>query len=161
MTGFRRAFLALLLLSPVALQTGTAAAAAVIHRVNGTVTDDNFAALEGFLSDSVDSIVGLKVSFEDGSGSRDGQVQAYVDGEMFVTYKPGPDMETEIVATQGHSLQHGFHVFDGFFLVKYGGMNQGISSLSLQAVDEAQILLSGARVEDVEIDVLDPAIVKR
>lgn len=140
---------------------GGAFAAPLIYRVNGTVTDGNYPALEAFLSESTDAIVGLKLFFESEDGNRDGQVQAYQDGDMFVAYRAGPDMETEIVAMRGVGLRHGFHVFDGFYLVKYGGLNQGITSLSLQQVDEAQVLLSGAEVKDIEIEKLDPASVKR
>lgn len=130
------------------------AASVTITRVNGGVTDANFKGLDAFLSNSVDAVIGLKLSFPAEDQNRDGTVQAYKDGDLFISYLAGPETETQVSAESGYDFRHGEYVFDGFYLVKYGGIFQGITALALQPVDEAQVILSGAKINDIEIDSL-------
>lgn len=154
MTSRLRTLLASLCLLTVLIAPARAADI-TITRVNGEVSASNFNGLVAFLSNAVDAIVGLKVSFPAEDANRDGTVQAFEDGGLFISYQAEPEIEAQISAEDGFDFRHGAFVFDGFYLVKYGGMHQGISALMLQSVDEAQILLSGAKVKDTEIDALD------
>lgn len=148
-------------LATVTLVAGLAvvpcAAEGTIQRVSGTVSEDNVAGLEIFLSNAIDGVIGLKLLVEAEDGNRDGEVQAYVDGDLLIIYRAGPDTETEIAASGGYQPGKGGFVFDGFYLVKYGGLDQGIMSLALSSVDAAQVVLSGAVIEELGIDHLDPS----
>ncbi|GGD32784.1 hypothetical protein GCM10011335_39700 [Aureimonas glaciei] len=132
-----------------------------VLRVSGDVTAESYKGLETFLLNSMDTVVGLKISFPQSESVETGDLNASADDGKFVAYLSGPDSETEIVANEGFSFQHGSHIFDGFFVVKSGGMNQGIISLFLEPADEASVLLSGAPVKDISIDRLDPTIRKQ
>lgn len=142
----------LALIMCLAFCASASAADVTITRIAGSVTSGTYRALETLLFDSFDKIVGLKVTFDAFDGAEPDRLSAYVDDEKFVAFVSGPDSESEIVADKGFSYQHGGYVFDGFFLVKSGGFNQGISSIYLQPVDEAQVILSGASISDVNIE---------
>jgi hypothetical protein len=45
----------------------------------------------------------------------------------------------------------GTYVLDGYFLVKAGGIHQGVVSCSLMPVDEARVILSGTRIRHVNL----------
>ncbi|MFD1695990.1 hypothetical protein [Roseibium aestuarii] len=148
----------------VLLLAGTLAAPAAdvtLYRINGAVDTASYPGFARALDEAVDSIIGLKVSFEQVDSGQDDTLQAYEDGDLFVAFLPSQDEGTQVSSTGGYAYQHGFFVFDGFFLVKYGGFNQGISALVLEPVDEAQVILSGARITDVTVDTLDPSVFKR
>ena len=134
------------------------AASEPILRVSGAVTSESYPGLETFLFNSLDGIVGLKVSFDQAETGDAGALNAAAEGVMFVAYLAGPDSRSEIVANEGFHFLHGSYVFDGFYLVKSGGMRQGIVSLSLEQVEESAVLLSGRDVKDIRIDRLDPDV---
>jgi len=60
--------------------------------------------------------------------------------------------EVELNVDQGATWLHGSIVFDGFYLIKYGGTHQGILSFGLKQVDEATVILNPA------IQVVDQAV---
>jgi hypothetical protein len=155
----RRTLLGTLLLTTVG--TSVRAAQASILRVNGEVTAKSYKGLEVFLMNSLDTLVGLKVSFPQSDSSEPGALTASADGGKFIGFVAGPGSETEMVADAGFAFQHGSFVFDGFFVVKSGGMHQGIVSLYLDKADESAVLLSGTPVKDISIDRLDPTIRKQ
>ncbi|SHM92323.1 hypothetical protein [Roseibium suaedae] len=151
---------AIALTAVVPVSAGTAADISLI-RISGAVTVDNYPKLEAYLNAASDTIVGLKIMLDAQDQYADGVLMAYEDGGAFLTYVPGPDMETEFSVNGGYSLQHGAYVLDGFYLVKDAGFNQGISAVALEQVPESQVILSGAKVQDVEVDALDPSMAKR
>ena len=155
----RRALLGTMLLTTVG--TPALAARPPILRVNGEVTAETYKGLEAFLFNSLDTIVGLKVSFPQDSSTDAGALSVSAEEGKFVAYVGGPDSESEMVANEGFSFQHGSYIFDGFFVVKSGGMHQGIVSLFLDKTEEAAVLLSGVRVKDIWIGRLDPTIRKQ
>jgi hypothetical protein len=133
-------------------------AAQKIYRVSGRVTPSNVRGLQVFLLNSVDAIVGLKVHFSAENRRGPGIVTADADGGSFSSYMAGDDAEIEIFAEDGYEYRSGDFVFDSFYLVKYGGMHQGILSVSISKVPESSVLLSGLKVTDIEIDRLNPKI---
>ena len=155
----RRTLLGTVLLTSVG--TPALAARAPILRVNGEVTAATYKGLEAFLFNSLDMLVGLKVSFPQGESTDVGELNVSAEDDKFVAYLAGPESESEMVANKGFSFQHGSYVFDGFFVVKSGGMHQGIVSLFLDQAEESAVLLSGVRVRDIQIGRLDPTIRKQ
>lgn len=155
----RRALLGTVLLTAVGMPA--LAAPAPILRVGGAVTAANYTGLEAFLFNSLDTVVGLKVAFPQGDTQEAGGLDAGESEGRFVAHLAGPGGESEIVADKGFSFQHGSYVFDGFFVVKSGGMNQGIISLYLDRADESAVLLSGVPITDIRIDRLDPTLRKQ
>lgn len=124
--------------TPAIAQTRT------ITRLTGEVTSANFTAFCGVVADAVDRVIGLKVQIDSplpdpqDSELQDSGAVYLFDGE-----------EIELNADKGAIWLHGSIVFDGFYLIKYGGMHQGILSFGLQQVDEAAVILNPAiRVVD-------------
>ncbi len=144
----RRFLLALVLL---AVPTLAQAQQKEVVRISGEVTAQNYRAFAGFLLDATDRVVGLKVAFPGNEAHATGKMTAMKDGDLFIAYVAGPDSDSQIAAKEGYSFQHGAYVFDGYFVVKYGGMNQGIVGIYLDKADEALVTLSGRPIEDVDI----------
>lgn len=87
---------------------------------------------------NLDRVIGLKISAEPSDHASG--FYCGVSDRQFVTYMP-PNAQTEIVANEGFRWEHGAYVFDGFFLVKSGGMHQGTISYGLEPVSEAVVRL--------------------
>ena len=121
-----------------------------IYSVTGEITAAGYKGFEQFLFNSLDTVIGLKVWFAANENADAGDVSATANDGQFVAYLSGPGGKSEIVAREGFQYLHGDYVFDGFFVVKSGGMHLGIISLFLDRTDEAQVRLSNARI--VEID---------
>jgi len=141
--------------TPVAAKQATV----VVPLVRGEVNVKTYGTFEKFLSSHLDKIIGLQVRIVAPTDERDqlqagvdqGQFTAYLSGGHDVCWKPNEPRCSEIGASTGFSYMHGDYVFDGFFLVKYGGMHQGIQSYYLKEVDEATVKLSGAAIHKVEL----------
>jgi hypothetical protein len=105
-----------------------AAAQREIVVLKGKITAKNYFAFERFVTGSLDKVVGLKVQVDKSPEGAKLSAEADKDGQ-FVIYMPrGEHVRVEIVANEGHRYEHGAYVFDGFFLVKSGGVHQGIRS---------------------------------
>ena len=129
-----------------------------VLRVNGVLNARTYRGFEAFLFNSLDTVVGLKISVDIAEGSADGTVSAGVSSDgQFVAYLVG-GKDSEIVGQAGFTQSRGSVLFDGFFIVKSGGMHQGIESLFLEKADDASVLLSSRPVKDIEIARLDPKI---
>ncbi len=128
-----------------------------ILRVEGALTAQTYPGLEAFLSNSIDTIVGLDIRADAGGAG----LSVSTEGDRFVAYRLGPGSETEIVADDGFGFQHGSVTLEGFFSVKYGGMNQGIVSLFLERQPDASVRLSDTPVKTLRIERLDPKIRKQ
>ena len=138
------------LLSGIFLVNQSEARQIKIYTVNGEITKSDYKGFEQFLINSLDSVIGLKVYFLADSSDVQGELSVGANNGQFVAYINGDVAESEIVATEGFQFLHGDYVFDGFFIVKSGGMHQGIISLYLQKTDEAQVRLSAAKIIDVQ-----------
>lgn len=113
-----------------------------IIELHGHVTVANYPRFEKFISENLNNVVGLQLSFDQ---SRDEDaLQANASSDGFSAYLK--DGSSEIVASRGVSFQHGFHIFDGFFLIKSGGMHQGVVSYGLVPANEDVIRLSGNEI---------------
>jgi hypothetical protein len=132
-----------------------------IYSVAGEITAASYKGFEQFLFNSLDTVIGLKVSFNGNEDANVGDVSAGANDGQFVAYLQGPGGESEIVAREGFQYLHGDYVFDGFFVVKSGGMHQGIISLFLDRTDEAQVRLSNARIVEIDARRLDPKFKKK
>jgi hypothetical protein len=151
----RRGFLGLTIACMLAADVASAGQAKV-YLVNGPITTSNYKGFEQFLFNSMDTIIGLKVDFSANENASEGEVFADATDNQFVAYLIGANRESEIVATENFQYLHGNFVVDGFFVVKSGGMHQGVVSLYLQKTDEAQVRLSSAKILQIQADRLDP-----
>lgn len=104
----------------------------------GVVTNANFKDVLGLIADSTDKIVGLKLHFD--RPLREPFVADYHEGSGRFT--DGEEIELNFDA--GAGWHHGMIVFDGFFLIKYGSMNQGILFFHGKEVSEEMILMNPA-----------------
>lgn len=132
-----------------------------IYVVNGDITNQEYKGFEQFLFNSLDTVIGLKISFTLNTDYKVGELSADANNGQFVAYLTGPNNESEIVATEGYQYLHGDYVFDGFFIVKSGGMHQGVISLYLQKTDEAQVRLSRAKLVDIRAERLNAKYKKK
>lgn len=106
-------------------------------RLSGEVDPAHAEAFLSKVADHVDGIVGVQVWIEPSEGGD-------------TTYQVGQDDERLVISNQTYELlapkgawrwEHGRYVVDGFFLVKSGGVHQGVSSLGLEAVSESAVRL--------------------
>jgi hypothetical protein len=126
--------------APVAAATAPPAAAPAGEQVTRLSGEVDAAHAEAFLSkvaDHVDGIVGVQVWIEPSEGSD-------------ATYQVGQDDDRLVISNETYELlapqsawrwEHGRYVIDGFFLVKSGGVHQGVSSVALEAVSESAVRL--------------------
>jgi hypothetical protein len=76
------------------------------------------------------------------------------ENQRLIIYKRD-NTEVELVINGGVHWQHGGWNVDGFYLVKPGGLHQGISSFGLMQTDEAAVRLNPAvRFVRVNLDYL-------
>jgi hypothetical protein len=122
----------------LAVPTFAAAQTRQIVVLTGTVTNANFARVCGMIADATDSIIGLKLRFD--LPFREPFEAEHGDGNSAWIF----DGEHELNFAEGAAWSHGSIVFDAFYLVKYGSMNQGIMSFGATKVDEAMIRLNPA-----------------
>lgn len=105
-------------------------------------TANRFAQL---ISRNVDRVIGLKITVEpsdNSDSSRNGYI-AEADGPQFVLSKS--DLQNggiEVVTNGAVGRSGGMFMLDGIYVVKSGGMHQGIASFGLQPVDEASVRLN-------------------
>ena len=103
-----------------------------ITRVTGKVNAQNYRTLAAFLQGQFDQVVSLSVSFPANEAHADGALSAYMEGDLFVAYVPGPDNDSQISAATGFIDAGESFVFDRFYKVTYGGMGQGIVSIFIE-----------------------------
>lgn len=117
---------------PKALVETKAASVPAIIRLVGAIAQDNSASFANTISENEDKIIGIKVSVE--PGETDGYLVNKGDDYLGITAG-----EFELVVQSGYRWEHGGYVVDGFYLVKGGGMHQGIISYGLEPVDEGTL----------------------
>lgn len=127
------------------VENAAAAEAGTIKIIEGFVDDINFNEFTSSLAKSDHLIVGLRIQFVDGE-----LLKVNAEKESLSAYLKGEPVE--IYAPRGRTWDR-LHGFDGFFIVKKGSStHQGVSSILLKEVDEAQVLLSDASFEIVRLN---------
>jgi hypothetical protein len=125
-----------------------------IPQLSGTLTESTYPEFEKFIDDHVNKVIALKITVER-SGSEAAPLQANADNGQLVVYlnsTPDEPSESEIVAGNGFSYQHGSYVIDGLFTVKNGGTHQGVVSYSLKKADGAAARLDPSiKLEEIEL----------
>lgn len=117
-----------------------------ITRITGKVTAENYRVLAAFLQERFDQVVALSLSFPASDGHAEGELSAYMEGDLFVAYVPGPGNDTQISASNGFIDGVDRYVFDRFYKVSYGGMGQGIVSIFIEPT-----MPSSAPVDTIDI----------
>ncbi|KQT71570.1 hypothetical protein ASG54_18910 [Aureimonas sp. Leaf460] len=131
-----------------------------VLRVEGVLDAQTYRGFEAFLFNSMDRVVGLDIRVEIAEDTGPGSIEAGVspDGKFVAYLVDGKD--SEIVAQEGFVRSRGSVIFDGYFVVKSGGLHQGIESLFLDKIEEASVLLSKQPIKTIEIARLNPKIRK-
>lgn len=115
--------------TPVVAQTRT------LIRYVGMVSAANFPDFLGLVADSTDAVIGLRVSIDPQREPRAAQLDPDGSAHLY-------DGETEITVLTGAHWAHGGIVLNGFWLVRYGGMYQGVMTFQLEQVPDAMIALN-------------------
>jgi hypothetical protein len=111
-------------------------------------TADRFLQL---VSRNLDKVIGLKVFVDPSTGAqfeKSGYLALYDENGRQLSVSKGPpgglEGGIEVVKNGLIDRTMGFYVIDGFFIVKSGGVHQGVVSYGLQPVDEAAVRLNPA-----------------
>lgn len=126
----------------------------IIPIYTGQVTRETSEPFTTALANRVDSIVGVQVIVDPTDDrSPDGYLVDRIseDGGVYISRTSGNQGGVQINAPTAY-WRHGSYVIDGYFIVKYGGMGQGIMGYQLKPVDEAAVLLSSSRRTVVAVD---------
>jgi len=122
------------------------ATARTVIQYSGQVNERSANRFAEVISRNVDRVIGLKVAIEpseEASFSRTGYI-AEIDGRQFVMSKSDPRNGggIEVVTNGAVGRDAGMFKLDGIYIVKAGGMHQGVASFGLQPVDEATVRLN-------------------
>lgn len=150
----RRLFFAAAMLG--ALVQTAAADNAVVYRVAGEVNAKNFDALANLAMDSVDSFVGLKVSFPENA---EGDIVSENSNGLFLIYRRKGDIQLSFPS--GFRSAYGKVHMEGFYKVGYEGLHQGINAISLTPARSMDVEATGLPVKLVEIDKLESELKKK
>jgi hypothetical protein len=119
--------------------------AKVVTEYSGELNSQTANRFLSLISKNTDHVIGLKLSVTPSSESdfaQSGYI-AEVDGPQFVVSKTDPQKGgVEAVTNASVGRDAGMYKLDGFFIVKAGGMHQGVASFGLQQVDEATVRLT-------------------
>lgn len=122
----------------------------------GQVTYENSQSFTTALANRVDTIVGVKASV---APTEAGVLNGYLvdsmadDAGVYISRTEGRMGGIQINAPSAY-WRHGNYIIDGFFVVKYGGMGQGVMGYQLKPVDEAAVLLSQVPHVEVRVDAI-------
>jgi hypothetical protein len=143
---------ATLLFTIVTMHDGTIMAAPpTITSIEGYLDEKNVDQLWNLIGNNLDHIVRLKIEVTD-TGNNVGPslpLNAIGEGGQLAIWKRNGSFE--IVVNDEYHYGHGNYILDGYFLVKSGGIHQGVVSCGLIPVDEARVVLSGARIKHVNL----------
>jgi hypothetical protein len=122
------------------------AAGRSVSTYSGEVNERTAARFVQLISHNVNRVIGLRVAVEPSSDSdfaRSGYM-ADRDGPQFVISKSNLQNGSgiEVVTNGPVGRDAGMFILDGIYIVKAGGMHQGIESFGLQPVDEATVRLN-------------------
>jgi hypothetical protein len=122
-----------------------------VRQFSGTFPSTESARFFEAVTDDCNRVVGLSLVVEPTEDHADAQVFAH-GSEKLVLSRRDSNGGTELNINGGFRWEHGSWIVDGFYLVKPGGMFQGISCFGLLAADEAAIRLdSSVRIVPVRI----------
>lgn len=122
-----------------------------VRQFSGTFPSAESARFFEAVIDDCNRIVGLSIVVESTGDDADAQVFAHGSGKL-VLFLRNSGGGTELNINGGFRWEHGSWIVDGFYLVKPGGMFQGICCFGLIAADEAAIRLdSSVRIVPVRI----------
>jgi hypothetical protein len=125
-----------------------------IPQLSGTLTESTYPEFEKFIDDHVNKVVALKITVQR-SDSDTAPLEASADNGQLVVYlnsTPDEPSESEIVAGNGFSYQHGSYVIDGLLMVKNDGTHQGVASYSLKKTDGSAARLDPSiKLEEIEL----------
>lgn len=139
---------ACLLLAAVLWPGSSWASQRVVEELRGTVDDASYPRFERFVTGHLDQVIGLRLDVQ---SSSDGHVSVSGEDGQFVISRT-TNAADEIVASSGYGYLHGAYRFDGFFIVKSGGIHQGVMSYGLLPVSEALVRLNAAvRIRSVRL----------
>lgn len=121
----------------------------------GTVTPQNGERLTEMIGDNLDQVIGLRLAVEPtADGSSPFSVSATSDSEQYLllsVYRPD-EGGREILVNGEYRWEHGMWIVDGFFLVRSGGMHQGVLSYGLMPTDAAAVRLNPhLRLQTIEV----------
>ena len=104
------------------------------------------------MSNNVDKVIGVRVLVEpsrDGTLERSGYLASFDDDQLVISKTDPKKMSGGVEVVKNGLVQRtmGYYSIDGIFVVKPGGLNQGVASFGLEPVDEAMVRLnSGVRI---------------
>lgn len=128
-----------------------------VRSLEGTVTLENFDRIREIIVDECNDVIGLSLHFEVSpeDDTTNPRIVVSEDANRLVVYRT-PDTEAEFVINGEIRWEHGAWIADGFYLVKPGGLHQGVASFGLIAIDEAALRLNLAvRIVRVNVNRLD------
>jgi hypothetical protein len=135
-----------------------------IPKYVGYLDDKTTPAFLVGIASHVDQIVGIRAQIRPSENAADPRdYTAADDDRLFVISEKVrnqfADEGIEVVAPKDEvNWLHGSWVIDGFYVVKSGGVHQGIASFGLQKVNEGEVLLSpkyvvrAVRIEGLRVD---------
>lgn len=131
---------------------GAQAAEAYIPRVGGEVKAQDFNALADLAMQSLNSVVGLKISVAE--GEHDGLV-AEEKGGLLILYMRGGNVELSFPS--GYRKDKDRFFFDGFYGATYAGKHQGISGVHLAPARTMDVEAIGKPVKEFAVSDLSKA----
>lgn len=101
------------------------------------------------VSRNVDKVIGVKILVEpsrDGELERTGYLALFTDDQLGISMTDPKGLKGGVEVVKNGPVQRmmGEYSVDGMFLVKPGGLNQGVASFGLKPVDEATVRLNPA-----------------
>ena|ERR1035441_2459610 len=102
------------------------------------------AELSGLACRNYDHVVHVDISVDWPSEAVDEEQSGY-EGLVFRTDRDKNGFGTEYLFPKGsYFFLRGSYIVKGYFIVRSGGMHQGVSSIAFQRVDDATVLLNPA-----------------
>lgn len=111
-----------------------------VRRLAGKLTRQNYDRFSEVVFDEINNVIGLDLMIEptlEAGVDGDDRYSVAHHGDRLITYKVEDAGGVEILVNGGLSLQWGMWRADGFYLIKSGGMHQGICSVGLLPVDDS------------------------
>ena len=127
-----------------------------IRRLAGELTRENYDLFSRVVFEELNNVIGLDLMIQPTPDRSVEEAESFVvhhDGNRLITYKVTDAGGCEILVNGGLSRQWAMWRADGFYLVKSGGMQQGICSVGLIATEEALIRLNPAvKIINIQMD---------
>ncbi len=126
------------------LLSAAAAKSIDIEFLQATINPRDVGELSGLACRNYDHVVHIDISVDWPSHSVDAEQSGY-ERLVFWTDRGKDGYGTEYLFPKGsYFLLHGSYIVKGYFIVRTGGMHQGVSSVAFEKVDDATVLLNPA-----------------